>query len=285
MTEEHYVLTLETDRSSIEDLAGSLREAWNLEPVLLEKTGESTCWVEVYFEDGVTAELARAACASRNEVRAAVLRHFGKPDWDAMWKKHFKRHPVGQRLEVCPVWENNEAVEEGRTRLLINPGLSFGTGEHFTTRFCLEMLDELCQKSRPASCWDVGAGSGILALAAVKLGVERVVGWENDPRALAQARENAVLNGQAHAVEWCESDITVDPPDETFDIVCANLFSGLLIDCAPVLWRATRDKLVITGIREVEVDGVADTYAHLGGMEKTRDGDGEWAGIVFERSP
>jgi ribosomal protein L11 methyltransferase len=163
--------------------------------------------------------------------------------------------------------------------------MSFGTGDHITTRFCLEAIDRLCRPRPAASLLDAGTGSGILAIAAAKLGVPRIVAIDSDPLAVAQARENLRMNRVAGRVRLRTGDITSAAPLGRFDVVCANLFGGLLIRAAARLCRAARRRLVLGGIREIEADAVADAYAALGAREIERDGDGEWCGLVFDLAP
>jgi ribosomal protein L11 methyltransferase len=162
--------------------------------------------------------------------------------------------------------------------------MSFGTGEHFTTRFCLESIDRLCDGPRPpASLLDIGTGSGILALAAAKLGVRRVWATDNDALALVSARENAALNRLSKRVLFSVGDIAADPLPGPADAVCANLFSGLLMSSSAPIVRASRRWIVLSGIREFEADGVADAFRHAGALERVRDGDGEWCGLLLEK--
>jgi len=102
-----------------------------------------------------------------------------------------------------------------------------------------------------------------------------------DPICVECSMENAQANGVAEQTAFRQHDITEGWPDEKYDIVCANIYASLLIDNAATLLRVTGKYLLLTGIREVELDGVADTFVRLGGREIVRDGDGEWSGLVF----
>ena len=166
---------------------------------------------------------------------------------------------------------------------MLDPGLSFGTGEHFTTRFCLEMLDQLCQKTPPASCFDAGTGSGVLAIAAALLGCPRVVGVDYDPLALEQAAENAGRNRVKRRVRWRQMDLSQETPAGTFEVVCANLYGSLLLATAPAWTGLGPRAIVVSGLLEAEADGAAETFRQLGYDETVRDGDGEWAGLLLER--
>ncbi|MEM7396397.1 MAG: 50S ribosomal protein L11 methyltransferase, partial [Verrucomicrobiota bacterium] len=190
-----------------------------------------------------------------------------------------------RRFEIVPAWEweEREGIETDRIRIVMNPGLSFGTGEHFTTRFCLESLETLVVEGATPTMLDLGTGSGILAIAAVKLGCVEALGVDNDATALERARENAEANGVASTVRLDVADLTLGEVSGTYDLVCANLFDAMLIEHAVAIYALTRHHLVVTGIREIQLDAVAETYRMLGAREWTRDGDGEWGGLILEK--
>ena len=276
------VLTLEADAAYADELAAWLEARFGKSPVQLQRPDSNRVWIELYFDTDAEAVRASRASAGQPGVLGAGTRLCRARDWQSFWRHHFHAHDVGTRLRICPTWEARRDRAPGRVRLLLDPGLSFGTGEHFTTRFCLEMLDTLCQKSRPLSMLDVGTGSGILAMAAAKLGVRRVLGTDNDAQALEQARRNLALNRLGRRIRLAVMDITTAPPPGRFDLVCANIYARILIEVAPALVRCAQKHLVLSGIREHELDGVAETYLDLGLREIGRDGDGQWGGLVLE---
>lgn len=278
------VLTLETTAARADPLAAELEARLRKPVVQLQRPGADHTWLELYFDHEVEALLAQRALARLPGVLGSGLRGCANRDWQSFWKHHFHAHDVGQRLRIVPVWEERTDRARGRLRLVLDPGLSFGTGEHFTTRFCLESIDRLCRKPLPASLLDVGTGSGILALAAARLGVRRVVAYDNDPLCLVHARANLRRNGLAGRVKLGTHDLLKDPPPGRFDVVCANVYGRVLMDAAPVLAGCTRRQLVLSGLREHELDGVADTFQALGGREVARDGDGQWGGLVMDWS-
>ena len=276
------ILTLEVDLDCADTVAEWIESMWGFQVVQLLRPGHPRVWLELYFPSDIQAEIARQLLIDREGVRAAQIRQTTPRDWESFWRHHFHTQDIGARLRICPVWEKKQLPSDGRETVLINPGLSFGTGDHFTTRFCLEMIDRLCQKIALSSLLDVGTGSGILAIAAAKLGCDRVLGLDNDGQCIVQARENAELNGVAGKVEWRSFDVMRDAVPGPYDVVCANLFSEMLISVAPALLGAARSRLILSGIRETQIDGVADAYHALGAREIVRDGDGEWAGLMFD---
>lgn len=276
------VLTVETDAVQAEELAARLEARWGRSSVILQRPHANRAWIELYFEKDLEAFLAAHAVRNWPGVNAAQPRVCKKRDWQSFWKDHFNIRDIGARLRIQPIWETRAACPRGRIRVWLDPGLSFGTGEHFTTRFCLEQLDRLLAAKRYTSALDVGTGSGLLAIAAAKLGIPRIAAFDYDANAVAQARANARRNRVADRIRFSVRDFTTDGmPKGRFDIVCANVYSRLLIDAAPALARATRRHIVMSGIREPELDSVAETYHALGLRETVRDGDGEWSGLVF----
>jgi ribosomal protein L11 methyltransferase len=279
------ILTLEVEADRVDEVAEWVRSMWGTDVVELQRPGHPRHWLEVYFPSDIQAGIAREVLQEREGVVAAQLRNTTPRDWASFWRHHFHTRDIGARLRICPVWEREKAEAAGRVTLFIDPGLSFGTGDHFTTRFCLEMIDRLCQKSAPASLLDVGTGSGILAIAAVKLGCPRAVGIDHDPQCVTQAEANAEMNGVGGRIAWRGGDVKTDALPGPFEAVCANLFSDLLIEVAPRLLKAATKRVILSGIRETQMDGVAEAFAALGARELVRDGDGEWGGLMFEVAP
>lgn len=273
------ILTLATARSEAEAISDWIAE--NLEKTVVEliKPGGSEMMLEVYFDTVLEAQIAERALSSF-PISGTFVREYAAEEWAESWKKHFKPMDIGERLRVCPPWL---AGGSDRIELVINPGLSFGTGNHFTTRFCLEQLDRFVPESGAKTMLDIGTGSGILAIAAIRLGAETALGVDFDELCVEQSILNSEANGVAEQTTFRQHDITDGWPDEKYDIVCANIYASLLIDNASTLLRVTGKYLLLTGIREVELDGVADTFVRLGGREIVRDCDGEWSGLVISR--
>jgi ribosomal protein L11 methyltransferase len=281
------ILTLMTAQSAAEMISDWVAENLERTVVELKKPGGVECALEIYFDTAIEAEIAARAMAHL-PVEGCAVREYAAEEWAESWKKHFKPMDIGQRLRVVPPWlatsggREQEAGGSGeKIEIVINPGLSFGTGNHFTTRFCLEQLDRFVPQSGAKTMLDLGTGSGLLAIAAVRLGVEKALGVDFDPICVECSMENADANGVTKQTSFRQHDITDGWPDEKYDIVCANIYASLLIDNAETLLRVAGKYLLLTGIREVELDGVADTFVRLGGREIVRDGDGEWSGLVM----
>jgi ribosomal protein L11 methyltransferase len=173
------------------------------------------------------------------------MRHVGElqvrerpeEDWAHAWKEHFRPVRAGRRVVVAPPWQEYQPESADDIVVVLDPGMAFGTGTHPTTRLCLLALEE---RLRPGDAvFDVGAGSGILAIAAAKLGAERVVGIDIDPVAVRNASENVRRNDVEATVgirpvgQW-------DAKDSGFDLVVANIISRVLIELAEQLVAAVR---------------------------------------------
>jgi ribosomal protein L11 methyltransferase len=273
------ILTLMIAQSEAERISDWVADNLEKTVVELKKPGGTECALEIYFNDTIEAEIASRAM-EQFPVFGKSIREYADEEWAESWKKHFKPMDIGSKLRVVPPWL---AGQSDRIELVINPGLSFGTGNHFTTRFCLEQLDRFVPQGGIRTMLDIGTGSGVLAIAAVKLGAESALGVDFDPICVDCSMENAAANGVADKTLFRQHDITNGWPDEKYDIVCANIYSTLLIDNATTLLRVAGKYLLLTGIREMELDGVADTFVALGGREIVRDSDNEWGGLVFSR--
>ena len=276
-----YVLALEAALADQEELQLRLAETWGAEGVAFTRPHGDTVRLELYFLDEVEALLARSVAADDPWVRIATVTRTLPADWEKAFRKQFATREMGERLRICPIWEKGQEPCDERITLWIDPGLSFGTGTHFTTSFCLEMIDAVWLGSSPSSFLDVGTGSGLLAIAAALLGCDPVIAIENDEGVLPYTRKNLKLNGVEERIDLRSQDVRDGPLPGPADVVCANLFAGLLIDAAPTLLKAARHRLILSGIRDVEADGVADCFQRLGGRELCRDGDGEWVGLMF----
>jgi ribosomal protein L11 methyltransferase len=178
-------------------------------------------------------------------------------DWQHEWIKHFKPMQFGRRLWICPSWSpppDPEAVN-----ILLDPGLAFGTGTHPTTALCLQWLDETIRGGE--TLIDFGCGSGILALAAVKLGASHVWAVDNDPQALVSCRSNAEKNHLSQRISLCAPEELNPPP---VDIVVANILANPLLHLAPSFAKLLKPggDIVLSGILGNQVKMIESHYHH-----------------------
>lgn len=275
-----FVLSTELDPTEVTSVTDWIEAQFDTTPVELSKPDRRRLWLETYFETELEARVAGLALQQTfglvSEVRDCPDR-----DWQAFWRKHFTTLSIGERFLIVPHWEAEETNSHERHRIVINPGLSFGTGKHFTTRFCLEAVE---QHVRPGdSVFDAGTGSAIVSIAALHMGAERIVGVDHDELALTAARENLERNAATDRIELQTMDLTQRWIDGTWDVVVANIYGHLLIEIAPRLVQACGRALILAGIQAHEGDLVAAAYATYGWMEMARDSDHEWCGMVLQR--
>ena len=206
-----------------------------------------------------------------------------REDWSQSWKRHFHPIEVSNRLLVKPEWEDVKA-KSGQIVVTLNPGLSFGTGHHPTTLFCLKQLAEHAPNNEQRSFLDAGSGSGILAISAAKLGYSQIVAWDFDPQAVRVARENSKQNNLDEELSFDVKDLTkMTTGGQKFDVICANLIYDLLIDESEKLisWTASDGCLILAGILKEQFSLVRDTFCRAGMKMIDNEVCGEWCSGVF----
>ena len=212
------------------------------------------------------------------------IKRLRREDWVDSWKRHFLPIDIAGKLLVKPSWRKEKAAR-GQAVVILDPGLSFGTGQHATTKFCLRQLVGIRKRSESQSLFDVGAGSGILAIAAAKLGYRPICAIDFDSEAVRVAKGNAKRNRVTQVVKMSLGDVSKLSlkPHVKFDVVCANLFYDLLMANAGRLVARVKPGgvLVLAGILDkqfVEVKAVIENS----GMKLKRTGQREeWHSGTF----
>lgn len=194
-------------------------------------------------------------------------------DWEREWMENF--HPIqfGSRLWICPSWR--DVPDPDAVNVMLDPGLAFGTGTHPTTSLCLKWLDSLDLAGKTVV--DFGCGSGILGIAALKLGAQRVVGIDIDPQALLASQDNANRNDVGDRIEVY---LPQDQPDLQADVVLANILAGPLRELRSVITQYCKvgGKLVLSGILATQADEINNLYSEDFDMEDIAI-EGEWARV------
>lgn len=207
-------------------------------------------------------------------------------DWSTSWKVHFKPLRVGRRLLIVPTWEEAASLPDDLV-LRIDPGMAFGTGGHETTRLCLELLEKIMDAAPllvSPSLLDLGTGSGILAMAASRLGAGRILALDIDPEAVAVARENLALNDLAENVEC--GTIPLESLEENFDIILANILAEELVRLAPDLSARLNPggSLILSGILAEKEELVRRGFAGQPLRYCETNRAGEWVAMLYRSS-
>ena len=215
----------------------------------------------------------------------AGIRTLPAQGWQERWKEHFHAARVSPRLVVKPSWETWNAKPDDRI-IEIDPGMCFGTGLHPTTRTCLKFLDKVSREHPGTTCLDVGCGSGILSIAAAKLGFVKTVAVDCDPLAVRTTEENVARNGVDALVECRQADLKSWSLTERFDVVAANLFANVLVEGASRLAgcssRKPGGRVILSGIRSDQYDSVKRAYRKVGLQEADSETDEGWTTGCFQ---
>ena len=290
----------------------AIRDSKDFEEFLNDKTGNwdyidddlmnlrdcETC-VTVYLPDD--SQGADMLSALRSEMSALKIRDenkaFGRlavelanvceEDWANNWKQYFKPLTVGEKLVVKPSWEDYSGGD-GRTILEIDPASSFGTGPHNTTQLCLELIEKnLCNGDR---FLDLGCGSGILSIAAVLLGAEKVTAVDISQNSVETAKENASKNNisadkyTAYCGDIISDNTLVEKIGSGFDIIAANIVADVLIAMSPLFEKFVKKggTLILSGIITERADEVIEAMKSKGyALSEIREKDG-WAAVSFK---
>ena len=214
------------------------------------------------------------------------MRKVRREDWSESWKRFFKPIEISSALLIKPTW-NKRRPRKNQALVVLDPGLSFGTGQHATTSFCLKQLVACKKRGEEQSFLDIGTGSGILAIAAAKVGYQPVAALDFDPVAIRVAKANARRNRVQNRIAITRKDLTRLPvmSKTQYDLVCANLIDSLLIQqSARIIDRLKPyGKLVLAGILSTQFLGVQRAYEALGFKLTVSDVEREWRSGLFER--
>ena len=249
------------DQQEFETFLEENRAYWDYIDENLQKTLEGLSRIKLYLEDTDQAGMARLEETAAGLGLKPEVQPLAETDWEESWKDNYPPQEIGQSLVVLPYWLAEEPSD--RKKVILDPGLTFGTGAHPSTRMVLEAME---QTVKPGfRCLDLGSGSGILSIAALRLGAASAVGVDIDPKAEDIARENAAYNGFA-APEFTAltGNVTQDRKlmarlaATEYDLVLVNIVADVIIGLAPVLPRflTPRSTLICSGILDVRLPEV-----------------------------
>jgi ribosomal protein L11 methyltransferase len=206
-------------------------------------------------------------------------------DWSTSWQANFKPLRIGEHLLIVPSWEYLQPLP-GDIVLRIDPGMAFGTGGHETTRLCLELLEQIMtgmHHAAPPSVLDLGTGSGILAMAAARLGARRVCAVDIDPIAIDVASHNIAANDMAQLIETATTPL--ETLTDCFDIILANILAEELVRLSSHLIDrlAPEGTLVLSGILSEKEYLVRDGFASSSLEYQTTRQQGEWVALIYRK--
>lgn len=260
----------------------------------IDPTRPSTVRAYLPARDPAAAERSAAEAAEAlGHLQAFGLRPIGElrtrlvheAGWAEAWKAHFPVMRVGRRLVIKPTWRRHRAASDDVV-LALDPGMAFGTGLHPTTRLCLAAVDALADRGLldGARVLDVGCGSGILAIAAAKLGAASVLGVDTDPIAVEATEANAARNGLASRIRARAGSLPSG--DAPYDIVLANLIASVLVALGPLLSDELRPGgvLLASGIFEDREAEVGDALQAAGFVVAERTWEGDWVALEAVRT-
>ncbi len=227
-------------------------------------------------------EQAVWALGKLRDVGPLQVRTLRETDWANAWKEYFFVHRVGRRAVIVPSWRDYVAQPEDVV-LLLDPGMAFGTGLHPTTRLCLQALEDLLEPG--IRVLDVGAGSGILSIAAARLGAAHVEALEIDAVAASVCRENVGRNSVGNIVSVRAGTLDEKPAPERFDLVLANITIATLLALAPDLAQQLRPggQAVLSGVLAERADELLGALLADGWVHVRTDQEQDWVALLVRR--
>ena len=289
------------DQAEFESFLEENRDYWDYIDEELQQQLEGLSQIKLYLEDTQTEELTRL------EELLAALRKREKPEklgslkmtvtplaetnWEESWKDNYPPQLVGEKLVVLPYWLEDTDTQ-GRLPVILDPGLTFGTGAHPSTQMVMETMEQL--EGQVENCLDLGSGSGILSIAALRLGAQRATGVDVDPKAEDIARQNAAFNGfAAPAFTALTGNVTQDKDlmeelaAQEYDLVLVNIVADVIIGLAPVLPAFVKEQsvLICSGILDSRLQEVCGALEQAGLEVETIRAKEDWRCVKAKRRP
>ncbi len=241
---------------------------------------QRTAWFTCSEDVQAQREQLRQVLMQRGLPADAIHLVLLDDEWETAWQKNWRAQAIGQRLCVRPSF--CDPLPDRDVDIVLEPGMAFGTGTHPTTRLCLEAVERYCLQQPPASMLDMGAGSGLLAIAALKLGANRVLAVDHDADSVAACRENAAHNHVQLQVELADT-----PPAERFELVVANILAGPLLAMAAPLAACVQQQLILSGLLCAQEQAICTAYEacglRLSGRATQHEDGDDWLALHFIR--
>ena len=257
------------DQEEFETFLEENRAYWDYIDEELQEKLQGLSHIKLYLEDTDTAGMARLEKAVSELKLPMTVAPLADVNWEESWKDNYPPQEIGSKIVVLPYWLAEE--ETDRLKVILDPGLTFGTGAHPSTQMVMEKMEEVV---RPGfRCLDLGSGSGILSIAALRLGAQSAIGMDIDPKAEDIARENAAYNGFA-APEFTAltGNVTEDQAlmeslaAKEYDLVLVNIVADVIIGLSPILpnFLTENSTLICSGILDVRLAEVIAALEKVG---------------------
>jgi len=257
------------DQEEFETFLEENRAYWDYIDEELQEKLQGLSHIRLYLEDTDKTGMERLEKAVQELNLPMTVAPLAEVDWEESWKDNYPPQEVGEKIVVLPYWLAEE--ETDRVKVILDPGLTFGTGAHPSTQMVMEKMEEVVKPG--FKCLDLGSGSGILSIAALRLGAESAIGIDIDPKAEDIARENAAYNGfAAPRFTALTGNVTEDrelmeklAADE-YDLVLVNIVADVIIGLSPVLPNFLTEKstLICSGILDVRLGEVCAALEKAG---------------------
>ena len=277
------------DQAEFEDFLEENRAYWDYIDEDFQKKLEGLSDIRLYLEESDTDGLEKLRALVEELELTMTEAPLPETDWEESWKDNYPAVEVGNRLVVLPYWLA-EGYEGQRLPVILDPGLTFGTGAHPSTQMVMEAMEEALTPG--GTCLDLGSGSGILSITALRLGAGAAIGVDIDPKAEDIARENAAYNGfAAPAFTACTGNVTTDKPlmerlaAGTYELVLVNIVADVIIGLAPVLPRFLSDSstLICSGILDTRLAEVTAALEAAGLIITATRAKEDWRCVCAKR--
>ena len=278
------------DQTEFETFLDQNRACWDYIDEELQQQLQGLSRIELYLEDTDTASLARLQSLVEKLGLSMQVQAMAETDWSESWKENYPAVEVGEKFVVLPYWLADDYCGD-RLQVVLDPGLTFGTGAHPSTQMVMEAMVKAVKVG--GSCLDLGSGSGILSIAALRLGAKKAVGVDIDPKAEGIARENAGYNGfGAPEFTALTGNVTTDKPlmqklsEDKWDVVLVNIVADVIIGLAPVLpaFLGESTTLICSGILDSRLEDVLAALKKAGLTVTQTYAKEDWRCVVAKRS-
>ena len=276
------------DQAEFEEFLQENRSCWDYIDEELQKQLEGLSRIKLYLEDTDTASMEKLTKLLETLGLSMQVSTMGETNWEESWKDNYPPQEVGESLIVLPYWLADS--ETDRKKIILDPGLTFGTGAHPSTQMVMETMEE--QDLRNAVCLDLGSGSGILSITALRLGAKSAVGVDIDPKAEGIARENGAYNGFGDPeFTALTGNVTADRKlmdrlaGDRYDLVLVNIVADVIIGLAPVLPKLMEEDtlLICSGILDTRLEDVTAALQKAGLTVTSTRAKEDWRCVSAKR--